>query len=93
MLDLRKYQEREVPEMIEARYGHSFLALGDFLYATGGMKDASNPSKSIECLNVTQMIAWSTILQSDSHVARKNAAAVAVSATKFAVFGGQINSG
>ena len=87
-LDLRTYQVNEAPEMGEARFDHSSLALGDFLFAIGGMKDASNHSKSIECLNITQMLAWSTVLISNSHVARERAAAVAVSATKFAVFGG-----
>ena len=58
MLDLRKYQEKEVPEMIERRFNHSSVALGDFLFAIGGMIDACNYSKSIKCLNITEMFAW-----------------------------------
>ena len=67
--------------------------LGDYLFTLGGMVNTTKWASSIESLNLQSMQSWSTIVESNQHVERRNAAIAAITATKIIVFGGYASSG
>ena len=67
--------------MIQARFLHSSIVLGDFIFVTGGKINASEYSGKIECLNLIAKLAWETLLESELYVKRERASVTAISAT------------
>ena len=88
MFDTFSLREEEVVELIQARYGHASIVLGDNLFAFGGMINESDYVGSIEMLNLLTKLAWTVLIEHDEKVQRTSAAVAAISANKIIVYGG-----
>ena len=54
VLNIDTLEQKELPDLNQARFGHSSLILDGRLFVMGGMTSASDDSSSIECLGIAQ---------------------------------------
>ena len=52
MLNIETLEQKELPDLNQARYRHSSLILDGHLFVMGGNTDAKTESSSIECLGI-----------------------------------------
>ena len=54
MLDIYSLEQKELPDLNQARYDHASLILNGHLFVMGGMKSLEDYASSIECLSILQ---------------------------------------
>ena len=54
VLNIDTLEQKELPDLNQARFDHSSLILDGRLFVMGGMTSASDYSSSIECLGIAQ---------------------------------------
>ena len=63
LFDTFSLREEEVVELIQARFYHASIVLGDNLFAFGGLINARDYAGSIEVLNLLTRLAWSMLIE------------------------------
>ena len=89
--DLKNKSWKSMPKLNHARSSCLAIVLQSRIFVVGGQDAASNLVGSLECLDIHAGSAWSLLVEDNQLFKRTNAAVVAVSDTKFVVFGGLQN--
>ena len=94
VFDLKLKRWSHLPDFNQARFDHGSLSLEDNLFIIGGRSNNNTMIDSIEYIKFGTVTSWSIFAQNDNLLKREIPAVSAISATKFAVYGGNdLNDG
>ena len=70
MLNIKTLEQKELPDLNQARYGHASLILNGHLFVMGGNNGPRDHLSSIECIGIAESCAWNTLLEGNQLVKR-----------------------